>query len=319
MAAKIGILHCVTALLLLMVAGVSGSAEPAQSTTPTNIHELQTLQDFYSHVNNNEHRYTFIKYYTTWCSHCKMLKPIFEKVAKAYVPFSLKRSADDTSADTLSEITLFNKPLISANASSVPQVSYMEVECDLWGPYHICSRLPGYPVLELITPVDQVSQKFMLQDKQLRKNLEEEHYNSLGLWAQAWYNVKKFFTFLGGISGQDLQDMQYVMRKVEYQGKRRADKICNWLDTVILQDLERNVQSKILAGDCMGDEACEAGLQWFAGVKNDLLLEKRKLENILNNEEENSDDNTLRTLKFKLHLVEKSLELSENEPVIDEL
>lgn len=324
MVAKVGLLHCVTALLFLFVAGVSSSAEDTESTTPTgsNVHELQTLQDFYAHVNNNEHKYTFIKYYTTWCSHCKMLKPIFEKVAKAYVPF-LPRQTGENSVDNTTAITLFGKPLLPTN-SSTPQVSYMEVECDLWGPYHICSRLPGYPVLELITPVDDVSQKFIMQDKELRKTLEEEHYNSLGLWAQAWYNVKNFFTSLGGAAGQDLEDMQYVMRKVEYQGKRRADKICDWLDMAILHDLERNVQSKILAGDCMGDEVCAAGLQWFEGIKNNLHLEKKKLENILNNEENNTkevanDDDALRTLKFKLHLVEKSLELSQSDPIIDEL
>ncbi|SCU80771.1 LADA_0B09428g1_1 [Lachancea dasiensis] len=86
------------------------------------VHRVTSLDLFYDTVNNDA--FTVVKYYTTWCSHCKKLGPVF---------------------DTLSE------SFRESNAN----VTFLEVNCEIFAST-LCRRLPGYPMVEVIKPLRKV-------------------------------------------------------------------------------------------------------------------------------------------------------------------
>lgn len=84
------------------------------------MHSVTSLDFFYDTVNTES--YTVIKYFTTWCSHCKRLGPVFHQLSELF----------DNSQGT--------------------NVTFLEVNCDLFGST-LCDRLPGYPMVEVIKPL----------------------------------------------------------------------------------------------------------------------------------------------------------------------
>ncbi|AEY97029.1 FAER039Wp [Eremothecium gossypii FDAG1] len=84
---------------------------------------IKSEDQFYALVDNG--RYSLIKYYTAWCSHCKHLAPVF-------VELSDRELAMPAGAE----------------------VQFLEVDCDRFG-NSLCARLPGFPVLELVRPSAQ--------------------------------------------------------------------------------------------------------------------------------------------------------------------
>ena len=92
-------------------------------TTLALVHQVTSLDFFYDTVNRND-SYTVVKYFTTWCSHCKQLGPVVEQLSSTY-----------------------SAP-VGAN------VTFLEVNCELFGST-LCDRLPGFPVLELVKPTKE--------------------------------------------------------------------------------------------------------------------------------------------------------------------
>ncbi|CCH61402.1 hypothetical protein TBLA_0E03470 [Henningerozyma blattae CBS 6284] len=85
--------------------------------TPKVVTHVSNLTYFYDLVNSQE-SYTVIKYYTTWCSHCKHLSPIFEKVGQQFGNEGKKN------------------------------INFIEVDCDEFG--SLCRKLDGFPMIQLI-------------------------------------------------------------------------------------------------------------------------------------------------------------------------
>ncbi|SCU94299.1 LAME_0F06920g1_1 [Lachancea meyersii CBS 8951] len=83
------------------------------------VEEVTSLDFFYDTVNRDA--FTVVKYYTTWCSHCKGLAPVFRQLSEKF-------------------------------DSAAVNVTFLEVNCELFGST-ICRRLPGYPMVEVIKPL----------------------------------------------------------------------------------------------------------------------------------------------------------------------
>lgn len=92
-------------LILLFISHVSAKVYPVTS-----------LDFFYDNINKND-TYCMVKYYTTWCSHCKRLQPVFEKLSESF-----------------------------------SNMKFLEVNCDVFGST-LCQRLPGFPIIELVLPL----------------------------------------------------------------------------------------------------------------------------------------------------------------------
>lgn len=83
---------------------------------------VNTVHDFYNSINNHT-GYTFVKYFTTWCEHCKRLKPVYEELSE----------------------------LSGSELGSSHDFIFLEVDCDKF--YNsLCARLPGYPIVKLVKP-----------------------------------------------------------------------------------------------------------------------------------------------------------------------
>ncbi|CDO94459.1 unnamed protein product [Kluyveromyces dobzhanskii CBS 2104] len=96
---------------------------------------ITSLDQFYGTVNNfnaTNPRYTVVKYFTNWCSHCKKLKPVFEELSNDPV---------------LSEIEIID-PAVTSGI----EFSFFEVDCELFGNM-LCKRLSGFPAVEVIKPL----------------------------------------------------------------------------------------------------------------------------------------------------------------------
>ncbi|CCE65642.1 hypothetical protein TPHA_0M00670 [Tetrapisispora phaffii CBS 4417] len=94
----------------------------------TKNHEtVLSLDQFYDACNSNS-SYTVVKYFTTWCSHCKKLAPVFDELSEIYLN-------DETS----------------------PNIKFLDVDCDMFGST-ICAKLPGFPVVQVIKPASSVIQ-----------------------------------------------------------------------------------------------------------------------------------------------------------------
>ncbi|AGO12394.1 AaceriAER039Wp [[Ashbya] aceris (nom. inval.)] len=81
---------------------------------------IKSEDQFYSLVDNG--RYSLIKYYTTWCSHCKHLAPVFAELS--------------------------DRDIAAPNGA---ELQFLEVDCDRFSS-SLCARLPGFPVIELVRP-----------------------------------------------------------------------------------------------------------------------------------------------------------------------
>lgn len=83
--------------------------------------EILTIDDFNDIINSHNlqdpHATSFniIKYYTTWCSHCKRLQPIWSQLV-----------------------------------SEFPNVNFLSIDCDIFAK-DLCQGLPGYPIIKVIT------------------------------------------------------------------------------------------------------------------------------------------------------------------------
>ncbi|EDO19283.1 hypothetical protein Kpol_1036p25 [Vanderwaltozyma polyspora DSM 70294] len=86
----------------------------------SHVQDVRSLDQFYEVCNDNS-TYTVVKYYTTWCSHCKRLAPVFDKLGEFY----------------------------DKNIGNDLPVTFLNVDCDVFG-NTLCASLPGYPVVQFI-------------------------------------------------------------------------------------------------------------------------------------------------------------------------
>ena len=170
----------------------------------TTVQYILTKEQFYNYTGTPD-AYTVVKFYTTWCSHCKTLKPIFEEISKTFYYENL--------------------------AGNKPQVNFVEVNCEVFG-NSLCSTLPGFPIIHVIKPK-------MTQDKQddTSMNDEEEVVNT-NLWNR----------ILNKVWRSKINSNMHVepSRIVQFEGRRDATSINNFIGTIILKDKEEKIIKKVL-------------------------------------------------------------------------
>ncbi|CAI4050845.1 protein disulfide isomerase MPD2 SKDI_15G0700 [Saccharomyces kudriavzevii IFO 1802] len=84
---------------------------------------VKSIEQYFDICNRNN-SYTMIKYYTSWCHHCKTLAPVYEELSELYAK---KVNEEDTA------------------------INFLEVNCEVFGPT-LCTDLPGFPIIELVKP-----------------------------------------------------------------------------------------------------------------------------------------------------------------------
>ncbi|CAI4051085.1 hypothetical protein N7582_005112 [Saccharomyces uvarum] len=113
---------------------------------------VKSIEQYYETCNKND-SYTMIKYYTSWCQHCKTLAPVYEELGE-----------------------LFTK---NANEDDIP-INFLEVNCEFFGPT-LCTDLPGFPIIELVKP------------RTHSLNLPQVDLSSMKFYERLWYRIKKWF------------------------------------------------------------------------------------------------------------------------------
>lgn len=96
------------------------------------VQDLDQFYDIVNDYNSTTPRYTIVKYYTNWCSHCKRLKPVFEE---------LSESAE-----------LKDVEILDTTTTSGIEFKFLEVDCDMFANM-LCQRLEGFPMVEVVKPL----------------------------------------------------------------------------------------------------------------------------------------------------------------------
>ena len=113
---------------------------------------VKSVEQYFDTCNRND-SYIMIKYYTSWCQHCKTLAPVYEELGELYAK--------------------------DANKEDIP-INFLEVNCEFFGPT-LCTDLPGFPILELIKP------------RTRPLNVPELDYSSMKFHQRLWQRIKTRF------------------------------------------------------------------------------------------------------------------------------
>lgn len=113
----------------------------------SNVISISSEEQFYeimNHMDNGDSNtrttFNFVKYYTTWCSHCKKLNPVFQELSSKY--------------------------------GNNTHLHFCEVDCDIFG-NNLCKKLPGYPMIEVITTTKD---DLPSNDKQIEAVKDERYW-----------------------------------------------------------------------------------------------------------------------------------------------
>ncbi|CCK72449.1 protein disulfide isomerase MPD2 KNAG_0K00830 [Huiozyma naganishii CBS 8797] len=161
---------------------------------------IQTQEQFFNLVNNGTATYTVVKYFTQWCTHCKLMKPVYEE---------------------LSALDTYKAPL-----------QFVEVDCELFGS-SLCSGVPGYPMVKLITPLDE---PLSLSDSPLTTEA-----GNLPLWRRLWEKMW----------GPSYSNPLYQVasdRIIEFKGRRNLPSFQNFLNAAVSQNELRRLFDSVLFG-----------------------------------------------------------------------
>lgn len=234
---------------------------------------ITSVDEFYQYVNQKEN-YTVVKYYTTWCSHCKTLKPVYEELGET-----------------------FNNP--EAN------VTFLEVDCEIFGS-SLCSTLPGFPVVQLVKPLpgkeNELSPDF--GDSDDIDLPAQEDKPSKYIWS-------RFYDWIFGFENVDITSGNGSNRVVEYSGRRKLKDYTNFINSIIAKDKKYYALENIMDDTYKCDEndtICKDGKIYRADVLNEIIhsndwskltSERSKQENIIRN----NPDAELQPIRFKLDLL----------------
>ncbi|CAL9734733.1 protein disulfide isomerase Mpd2p [Monosporozyma servazzii] len=233
--------------------------------------EILSIDDFNTIVNSNQlddpHATSFnvIKYYTTWCSHCKRLTPIWSQLVKEY-----------------------------------PDINFLSIDCDVFGG-DLCKGLPGYPIVKVITttqddiidlpdnkPVDKDSwlgyfKSWFNRDTQKLIHVEPERI----IQYQGARNHEQISSFIEHL--KKLDELQSKFVKIVYHNDLNLDNelLSSYFQDVLLTNgiaSLRNEDNILVVSD-----------------HQSLAKERNKLENIIRNN--NNDEASKESSKVKLQFI----------------
>lgn len=278
----------------------SANQSPVMSKD-SNVKEVRILQDFYDKVNNNN--YTLVKYYTTWCSHCKKLKPVFDTMSKEHTEL-------DVSA--LLPTTFFNKTFdkLPKFFDEKVNIDYVSVECEIFGSFEICKRWPGYPVIEFIPPNTETS--IQISKSSVKEDVEEEE--EMPTWLKVFTKIDEWFTSLFAGS-MDLDDVSFVERSYEYKGSRTEPKIKDFISKSIGNDYERLLIDYLIANEdnlSKDDEILKTYREWKQSLSNKFIAVNEILQ-LLSAEAQTLSETELRDILFQKRILSTLIDLDEQE------
>lgn len=278
----------------------SANQSPVMSKD-SNVKEVRILQDFYDKVNNNN--YTLVKYYTTWCSHCKKLKPVFDTMSKEHTEL-------DVSA--LLPTTFFNKTFdkLPKFFDEKVNIDYVSVECEIFGSFEICKRWPGYPVIEFIPPNTETS--IQISKSSVKEDVEEEE--EMPTWLKVFTKIDEWFTSLFAGS-MDLDDVSFVERSYEYKGSRTEPKIKDFISKSIGNDYERLLIDYLIANEdnlSKDDEILKTYKEWKQSLSNKFIAVNEILQ-LLSAEAQTLSETELRDILFQKRILSTLIDLEEQE------
>lgn len=233
--------------------------------------EILSIDDFNTIINSNQlddpHATSFnvIKYYTTWCSHCKRLTPIWSQLVKEY-----------------------------------PDINFLSIDCDVFGG-DLCKGLPGYPIVKVITttqddiidlpdnkPVDRDSwlgyfKSWFNRDTQKLIHVEPERI----IQYQGARNHEQISSFIEHL--KKLDELQSKFVKIVYHNDSN-------LDNELLSSYFHNVLLKNGIASLRNEDNTLA-----VSDHQSLAKERNKLENIIRNN--NNDEPSKESSKVKLQFI----------------
>lgn len=267
----------------------------------SNVKEIRVLQDFYENINNNN--YTLVKYYTTWCSHCKKLKPIFDTMSNDHTELDV--------SDYLPK-TFFNKTF-----DNLPKffdehinIDYISVECEIFGSFEICKRWPGYPVVEFIPPNTQTS--IHVSGNDIAETEPEE--DDTPTWLKVFTKIDEWMTSIFSGSA-DLDDISFIDRSFEFKGSRTEPRIKDFMAESIGKDYQRLLIDYLIANEddlTKNDDILKAYREWKQSLNNKFIAANEILQ-ILSTDAKTMDENTLNDLLFQKRILSTLINIDEQE------
>lgn len=241
-----------------------------------------------------------IKYYTTWCNHCKRLAPTWSNLIKSF-----------------------------------PNINFLSVDCDVFGKT-LCKNIPGYPIIKIVTtqPSDIINLSDTIDSntsddlswfEYLKSWFMNDSYNTkvidIGSDRIIEYKGVRDFQHLYNFidSFVQLTQLEYQFNRIVYGNDSGLDS--DLLDSYFYQYLLLN---NIVSIDFTSDDDAAANVNAnnndFGGKVNSLQVsdigllnkERHKLENIVRN---NHNSTELINIKNKLHFLnwlEDQVETSTN-------
>ena len=195
---------------------------------------IMDTNQFYNFTNRPD-AYTIVKFYTTWCSHCKILKPVFQEVAGNFH---------------------------DENLAGVSKINFIEVNCDVFG-NNLCSSLPGFPIIHVIKPSDNTIESHEDEENKKVTSQEESLWNKL--LNKVWATKVNRNTFIE------------PTRVVQFEGRRDAPTIENFIRTIIAKDNEvaiiKTVLNPTITCDSM-DELCQLGKKYLEELQANNILKR---------------------------------------------
>lgn len=260
----------ITTLLFSLLHGTVLCLKPNDEI---NVTYIMDKSEFYNFTNTPD-AYTIVKFYTTWCSHCKTLKPIFEELASSF--------------------SHENK------AGGKPQVNFIEVNCEVFG-NSLCSSLPGFPIIHVIKPkVGSDAQIDVADDEVAAETVQPE-----SLWKRVLQKMWK--------PKANKDSFVEPGRIVEFAGKRDGPTIRRFIETIVAKTLEEETISIVLdpSSDCASEnDLCMLGKSYISELETSgalshtdnkyetdvstLSKERTKLQNMQRNLDLGSEDEEMK-------------------------
>ncbi|XBW38502.1 hypothetical protein QEN19_004092 [Hanseniaspora menglaensis] len=282
-----------------------------------NVKEVRILHEFYDKANNNN--FTLVKYYTTWCSHCKKLKPIFGTMSKEHTSLDI---------ETLLPNTFFNKTFFDLpnffNTKTI-NIDYMAVECEIFGAFEICKRWPGYPVVELIPPKTNTSISISTS-KEMTENSAQDDEEEDPMWLRVFTKIDKFFERMFSGSS-DLDDMSFAERSLELSGSRSETGLKEFISKGVSSDYERLLIDYLINRSVDGtvnNEIIDTYKNWIGNLGNKFVAVNEIIKTLKTGIELGElDDDVKRDLLFQKRLLSTLIGIEEQERIknsaLDEL
>ncbi|CCK73419.1 protein disulfide isomerase MPD2 NDAI_0G04340 [Naumovozyma dairenensis CBS 421] len=236
-----------------------------------NVKHVTSIDQFYNICNNANGSYTMVKYYTTWCHHCKRLGPIYEELSDLY-----------------------------KNVEGDDNVTFLNVNCEIFGST-LCVDLPGFPIINLIKPLDKPLniKEFDWNSLSFFERIWKRIYDKLYLKNPYWQiDPDRIVKYQGRRDVEPLDNFIKTVKAKDELSKKvssilnpnyhcsDADLFCKEGKIYLLEFLEQLDHSK------------------QNGDKRDAIFKERmKLENIIRNNEKSVDKDTLQVIKLKLELL----------------